>query len=210
MSASHVDRLTRPKGISSLVVGLACALLLCACGTRVTRTDADESIDLSGYWNDTDSRVVAEKMIHDAANSDWAEAFSAARGRTPTLIVGGVRNLTHEHLDTATFVKDLEREWVNSGRVRLVAAPDEREMLRDERLDQARHASLETAKSMGRELGADFMLVGQIHSILDSADGKTLRFYQVELEVVDLETNEKVWIGQEKLKKIVSRGRVRF
>jgi hypothetical protein len=99
---------------------------------------------------------------------------------------------------------------VNSGRVRLVAAPEERGALRDERLDQARHASLETAKSMGRELGADFMLIGQIHSILDSAGGETLRFYQVELEVVDLETNEKVWIGQKKLKKIVSRGRVRF
>ena len=210
MSPDRVDRFTHPKRLAALILGFACALMVCACGTRVTRTEADESVDLSGYWNDTDSRLVAEEMIRDAASSGWAEAFRAARGAKPTLIVGGVRNLSHEHLDTATFVKDLEREWVNSGRVRLVAAPDERGALRDERLDQARHASLETAKSMGRELGADFMLIGQIHSILDSAGGKTLRFYQVELEVVDLETNEKVWIGQKKLKKIVSRGRVRF
>ena len=90
MSASHVDRFTHPKGVASLVVGLACALALCACGTRVTRTEVDESIDLSGYWNDTDSRVVAEKMIDAAANSDWAEAFGAARGRKPALIVGGI------------------------------------------------------------------------------------------------------------------------
>lgn len=210
MSPSRVDRIAHPQRFAALAFGLVCALAVSACATRVTRTPADESIDLSGYWNDTDSRLVAEEMIRDAADSAWVEAFSDARGAKPTLIVGGVRNLSHEHLDTATFVKDLEREWVNSGRVRLVAAPDERGALRDERLDQARHASLETAKSMGRELGADFMLIGQIHSILDSADGKTLRFYQVELEVVDLETNEKVWIGQKKLKKIVSRGRVRF
>jgi hypothetical protein len=210
MSPNRIDRFTHRKRLAALTLGFACALVLCACATRVTRTEADESVDLSGYWNDTDSRLVAEEMIRDAASSDWAEAFSAARGAKPTVIVGGVRNLSHEHLDTATFVKDLEREWVNSGRVRLVAAPEERGALRDERLDQARHASLETAKSMGRELGADFMLIGQIHSILDSAGGETLRFYQVELEVVDLETNEKVWIGQKKLKKIVSRGRVRF
>jgi len=210
MSPNRVDRFARPRRLAALILGLVCALAVCACGTRVTRVETDESADLSGYWNDTDSRLVAEEMIRDAASSGWAEAFRAARGAKPTLIVGGVRNLSHEHLDTATFVKDLEREWVNSGRVRLVAAPEERGALRDERLDQARHASLETAKSMGRELGADFMLIGQIHSILDSAGGKTLRFYQVELEVVDLETNEKVWIGQKKLKKVVSRGRVRF
>jgi uncharacterized protein (TIGR02722 family) len=210
MSADHVDRPARPGRLAARTLGVAFALLACACATRVTRTEADADVDLSGYWNDTDSRLVAEEMIRDAASRGWADAFTAARGRKPTVIVGGVRNLSHEHLDTATFVKDLEREWVNSGRVRLVAAPDERGILRDERSDQARYASLETAKSMGRELGADFMLIGQIHSILDSAGGKTLRFYQVELEIVDLETNEKAWIGQKKLKKIVSRGRVRF
>jgi uncharacterized protein (TIGR02722 family) len=210
MSADRVDRFTHPKRLAALILAFTCALAICACATRVTRVEADESVDLSGYWNDTDSREVAEEMIRDAASSGWAEAFHTARGAKPALIVGGVRNLSHEHLDAATFVKDLEREWVNSGRVRLVAAPEEREALRVERLDQAHHASLETAKSMGRELGADFMLIGQIHSILDSAGGKTLRFYQVELEVVDLETNEKVWIGQKKLKKIVSRGRVGF
>jgi uncharacterized protein (TIGR02722 family) len=210
MSPDRVDRFAHPQRLAALILAFVCALVVCACATRVTRTEADESVDLSGYWSDTDSRLVAEEMIRDAASSGWSEAFSAARGAKPTLIVGGVRNLSHEHLDTATFVKDLEREWVNSGRVRLVAAPEEREALRVERLDQASHASLETAKSMGGELGADFMLIGQIHSILDSAGGKTLRFYHVELEVVDLETNEKVWIGQKKLKKIVSRGRVRF
>ena len=63
---------------------------------------------------------------------------------------------------------------------------------------------------MGRELGADFMLQGQIDSILDSADGRTLRYYQVELELVDIETSEKTWIGQKKLKKLVTRSRYRW
>jgi PBP1b-binding outer membrane lipoprotein LpoB len=197
----------RRRALVPAVIG-ASFLVLAACSSApvVSREEVDADIDLSGYWNDSDSRRVAEEMIGDAASRPWAEEFAASRGRKPTVIVGGVRNLSHEHLNTRTFVKDLEREWVQTGRVRLVASRDER----DGREDQSRHASLETAKSMGRELGADFMLLGQIDSILDSAEGESVRFYQVELELIDIETNEKAWIGQKKLKKRVSRKRFRF
>ena len=201
----------RPRPLVPAAIG-ACLLVLAACSSApvVSREEVDSDIDLSGYWNDSDSRRVAEEMIADAASRPWAEQFASSRGRKPTVIVGGVRNLSHEHLNTRTFVKDLEREWVRTGRVRVVASREERDGVRAERDDQARYASLETAKSMGRELGADFMLLGQIDSILDSAGGESVRYYQVELELIDIETNEKTWIGQKKLKKRVSRRRLRF
>jgi uncharacterized protein (TIGR02722 family) len=204
-------RLVRHRALVPAVVA-ASALVLAACSSApvVSREEVDSDIDLSGYWNDSDSRRVAEEMIDDAAGRPWAQAFASSRGRKPTVIVGGVRNLSHEHVNTRTFVKDLEREWVRTGRVRLVASRDERDGVREEREDQSRHASLETAKSMGRELGADFMLLGQIDSILDSAEGESVRYYQVELELIDIETNEKTWIGQKKLKKRISRKRLRW
>ena len=113
-------------------------------------------------------------------------------------------------MNTQTFVKDLERALVNSGSVGVVASRDERGELRSERLDQQKHATLESAKSMGRELGADFMLQGQINSILDQSGKQQVRFYQIELELVDLESNSKVWIGQKKLKKLVTRPRAKL
>lgn len=63
---------------------------------------------------------------------------------------------------------------------------------------------------MGKEIGADFMLLGANNSVIDAAGGSEIRFDQVELEVVNLETNEKVWIGQKKIKKIVTRSSYRF
>jgi uncharacterized protein (TIGR02722 family) len=196
------------RSVVALLLAAWCAA--CSGAPVVTREDVDSTIDLSGYWNDTDSRLVAEEMIRDAMARPWAEDFRARKGRAPAVIVGAVRNESHEHLNTATFVKDLERAWVDSGRVRVVASSGQRVEVRDEREDQASHASLETAKNMGRELGADFMLQGQIDSILDSAGGQTVRYYQVELELIDIETNEKTWIGQKKLKKLVSRSRYRW
>ena len=191
---------------------IALTLLLAGCSSMPTvdRIVADETIDLSGYWNDTDSRLVSEEMVDDCLSSPWSNRAAAQLGREPSVIVGAVRNRSAEHLNTQTFVKDLEKAFVNSGVVDVVASSDERQMIRSEREDQQRHSSIETAKSMGQESGADFMLRGQINSILDAAGKQQVRYYQVELELVDLESNRKIWIGQKKLKKAVTYKKTKF
>lgn len=182
----------------------------CASGPRITRVASDEVVDVSGYWNDTDSQMVSSEMIADSLDRVWIDEWRGATGQKPTVIVGSVQNRSSEHINTRTFTKDLERAFVNSGRVRLVASSDERSGMRSERLDQLRNATIDTAKSMGREIGADFMLIGGINSIVDAAGGTKLRFYQIELELINLESNEKVWIGQKKIKKIVEQSRFGF
>lgn len=196
-------------GTVSVVLSLV-AVTACSSAPTVARREVEESIDLSGYWNDTDSRLVSEEMVADSLSSPWSNRASARLSRAPRVIVGTVRNRSQEHLNTQTFVKDLERALVNSGVVDVVASSDERGELRSERQDQQQHASIETAKSMGKELGADFMLQGQINSILDAAGKEQVRFYQVELELIDLESNRKVWIGQKKLKKTVTYRKNKF
>lgn len=192
------------------LAGLIALMVLiggCASSPKVTRTSSDEVIDVSGYWNDSDSQMVSSEMIADALSRVWIDEWRGASGGKPTVIVGLVRNQSSEHINTRTFTKDLERAFVNSGRVRLVASSDERSGMRSERLDQLRNSTIDTAKSMGKEIGADFMLIGGINSIVDAAGGKKVRFYQVELELINLESNEKVWIGQKKIKKIVEQSR---
>lgn len=192
------------KYLRSLPLFLS-ALVLAGCATTPTvrRTEVDETIDLSGEWNDTDSRLTAEEMVKDSLSRPWLTDFSEGKNKKPRVIVGTVSNKSHEHISTETFVKDLERELTNSGRVVFVASKEQRDEVREERLDQAKNASVKTAKSMGQEYGADFMLKGQINTVLDAAGKRQVRFYQVELEMINLLTNEKVWIGQKKIKKDV-------
>jgi uncharacterized protein (TIGR02722 family) len=209
MTALSTARNEVSRTIGLLLASLAVAALV-GCATTVSRREVTEEIDLSGYWNDTDSRLVSEEMVSDCLSRPWSNKASARFGREPRVIVGTVHNKSQEHLNTQTFVKDLERALVNSGSVDVVASRDERGELRSERLDQQKHATLESAKSMGRELGADFMLQGQINSILDQSGKQQVRFYQIELELVDLESNRKVWIGQKKLKKLVTRPRAKL
>lgn len=180
------------------------------CATSVKRVDTKEVIDLSGRWNDTDSRLVSEEMINDALSRPWLIKFMREHsGNMPVVIVGTVRNRSHEHINVQTFVKDLERALINSGEVDFVASSEERGEIRDERKDQAVHASEETAKSEGEEIGADFMLKGTINSIMDKVEGKAVIFYQVNLELMHIETHKKVWIGEKKIKKYVKRAKIK-
>ena len=186
------------------------AVVLSACATSVERVASDSTIDLSGAWNDTDSRLVAEEMIQDALSRPWIGEFTGRTGQRPAGIVGTARNLSHEHINVKTFVADMERALVNSGRVDFVASRDERGEVRDERIDQDLNAREDTRNAAGQELGADFMLQGQINTIIDAEGKEQVRYYQVDLTMISMADNRKVWLGQKKIKKYVKNAKLRY
>jgi uncharacterized protein (TIGR02722 family) len=191
--------------IYSLVTVLLMGLMLQGCysSRRVERVGTEENIDLSGRWNDSDSRMTAEAMVDQILGGDWISNHSGETGKKPVVIVGLVYNKSHEHIDAETFIKDVEKAFINSGRVRLVQAGDKREELRRERAAQQEFASTETAKKWGLELGADYMLNGDINSIVDTYKNEKVNYYQVNLELTDLQTSEVVWIGDKKIRKYI-------
>lgn len=201
-------------GRRPLVVALSAAALLFSVGCatkRVSRIDPESVTDLSGRWNDTDSRLVARALIHQSLESAWADRYLHAHGgEPPTVIVGRIQNRSLEHIPVETFVNDLERALVNSGRFRVVARPDEREEVRAERADQQRHARAGTRARPTQETGAGFLLQGELQSIEDQEDRERIVYYQVDAVLVDLETNLKVWSGQHRIKKYIERRRVVF
>jgi uncharacterized protein (TIGR02722 family) len=182
----------------------------CGHETRVTRVDTGLVTDLSGRWNDTDSRMVAETMVKESLASPWLDHFTKTKNRQPVVIVGTILNRSHEHIDVQTFITDLSRELTNSQKVMFVAGRGERDEVREERREQAIHAREDTQKAPGKEIGADYMMKGSISTILDEAEGVKAVFYQVDLEMIDLENNVKSWFGQKKIKKVVERKRSIF
>ena len=177
----------------------------CASSTQVRRMDVNEVKDISGRWNDTDARLVAEEMIQDSVSRPWLTDAQRKKGAPPTVIVQAVRNNSMEHIDTGVFVEELQRALINSGRVEFVASSSERQQVRAERADQDLNASEATRKDHGEETGADFGLSGVISSVQDKEGGESVVLYQVNLKLVDIKTNRIVWNGQKKIKKNISR-----
>jgi uncharacterized protein (TIGR02722 family) len=187
--------------IYSYLILLFLTIVTTECGS-VKRISTSQVTDLSGRWNDTDARLVAEEMAPDVIKRPWRSSFISVYQRQPVLVVGDILNKSHEHIDAEPFIKDIERELINAQSVRIITHGAFREKVRRERQDTA---SNEVQKKLGRELGADFMLFGSINTIVDTkAEGKhRVIFYQVNLELADLATNEVVWIGDKKIKKYI-------
>ena len=193
----------------NLVVAMFAAILMTACSTSVQRLDSGDQVDLSGAWNDTDSQLVAREMVEDVLSRPWMNKFVKAEGKDPAVIVGKIKILSHEHINTNAFIANIERELINSGEIQFVASSSQREEIRSERGDQDLNASEATRKEMGNEYGADYMMQGQINTIID-VDGDTqVRYYQVNLELISIKDNRKVWIGEKKIKKLVKNAKIR-
>lgn len=192
------------------LLALSLVSLLAACGTSVKRMDVNEVKDISGKWNDTDSRLVAEEMIKDCLAQPWLSKAKAGLKKEPVVIVGTVRNQSHEHINVETFVENLQRYLINSGTVEFVASRGERGEVRDERLEQDTNATEETRKAHGQETGADYMLSGVINTIEDKEKGKSVMYYQTNLKLLNIKTNKIAWNGEKKIKKFIKRSRAGF
>jgi PBP1b-binding outer membrane lipoprotein LpoB len=167
----------------------------------VTRVSPETQIDLSGRWNDTDSRMVADQMILDLFESDAYKNYAKDKGRKPVIVVGLIRNKTSEHIDANNYVKKFEVVIHNSGMAELVESDEFRDKLRKERADQQDFSA--SAAQWGKEAGADLILFGEMNSETDVLNKKRVVNYITTLFLTDMETNKRVWYGQREIKKLV-------
>lgn len=188
------------QSVAAALIGVAALSTLTGCGsTEVKRVSADKEIALSDRWNATDSRLVAEEMITDMLSFPWASQFELQNDRLPTIIIQRIANKSHEHIALDTFINDIKRSVIRSGKASFVAGGEEREAVRDERIDQELNAK--DAKQQGQEKAADFALSGSVNSLVDKVDNERVTFYQVDLKLIDMESNLEVWNGQKKIQK---------
>jgi uncharacterized protein (TIGR02722 family) len=184
--------------IAALVVSVV------GCATRVTRIDSDQEVALSDRWNSKDSQLVAEEMVTDMLSFPWARDFELENSDRPTIIIQRIANKSHEHIAIDTFVNDIKRSIIRSGRADFVAGGEERKAIRNERQDQELNAA--QAKEQGQELAADFAISGSLNSIVDQVGDDRVTFYQVDMKLIDMANNREVWNGQKKIKKLQEKG----
>jgi uncharacterized protein (TIGR02722 family) len=142
-------------------------------------------------------------MIYDLFDSDRFKEYAKAKTTKPVIVVGTIRNKTSEHIDADNFIKKFEVVIHNSGAAELVESSEFRDQLRVERLEQQEFADPATVKRMGREAGADLMLFGEITSEIDTDNSRRVVNYITTLFLTDIETNKRIWYGQNEIKKLV-------
>ena len=196
------------KSILATVLVLGTVVFVNGCGksVEVARVDSGKEIALTDKWNDEDSRLVAEEMINDMLSYPWISQFNQRfPGKEPLVTVQRVRNKSHEHIAVDTFVNDIKRAVIRSGKAGFIATLEERQDTRAALADQDMNASADTRMEMGEEDGANFALSGTINSIVDQLDNQRVTYYQVDLKLINLQTAREVWNGSKKIKKFMER-----
>lgn len=199
------------KKLLAILAAVILVVLFASCvSMTVQRVSTDTVTDLSGRWNDTDAQLVSEQMVKEMLEKPWLAGFLKEHGKEPRIIVGTIENKSDEHIEIAAFRKDIENQLTNAGSVKFVMSKEEREEMRAEREDMQEYSSDKTKKNFKNETAADYMLKGVLTSIVDAVPGKKAVYYEVDLELWNTETNEKEWVGQKKIKKIIDRDAVGF
>ena len=194
---------------------IVCLLLLviwaiCPCFAKksnVDRVDAAKQVDLSGYWNDTDARIVSESLIEQALNSGSFMGYKEDLGRRPIITGGSFRNDSSEYIDTSILTEGITTAILNSGKARFIASRKRIEEIREERMArQGWQADMSQQKEVANELIPDLVLTGSVKTIVDTDTKKSLRTYFVYAELVDIETGEMIWRGENnEIKKIIGK-----
>ena len=190
------------------------AVVLAGCGgTKVANVDPRTEGYISGRWNDSDARAVAEDLIPQCLESPWLPEFRGQQGdQRPRVLVAYVENNTSEHISIDVFMNELQRVLINSGVVRFVADEVVREdLMREVEWQRDMAAGGGVSRDVDRGVsGADFMMMGAVNSVVDQGGGSAIVYYKVDLSLTDLRNWEKVWIGSAERKHLVEGSKVRF
>lgn len=205
-----------PTVTRSTLTLLSLALLAGGCASSgsgnstVTRVDPKTSppIDYNYRFDDDDARQISQELIADCLRRPWIDSWMAEHaGKRPMIFVGTVRNETQDYIDTKSVTKRFEEELLNSGRVRVKAEREFRAEIRAEREEEQRWVAPDQVKKMAAEAGGDLILLGRVADNRDErADRRAMTHtYQFTVELINLETNEKVYIRTQEVKKNVTR-----
>ncbi len=199
------------KKIVLVLMAMLCVSSVFAKKPKVKRVDADTVIDLDGYWNDTDIRMVCESLVKDCVQSPRVAKFEKTTGHMPCVVIGKIKNDSSERIDTSIVAKRMQTAIINSGVLEFVADANERVELREEKNDQAEHVEYGTAKEIDAEKAADFLMTGSVKTQVQSADKYTVRSYFVYVTLTDIQSNKIIWQGENsEIKKYIKNQKVKL
>ncbi len=172
---------------------------LAGCGARqVSYGDPTAVETLTVDWGSTDIQTVADRMVGSLVRHP-----AIAGGQRPVVQVSTMRNKTTEHIDTKNITDKIRTALTRTGMVRFTAVSDANpEMLENlEYQERSGVVNPATAKGVGKQVGADYLLYGEIDSIVKKADGTTDVYYRLTLNLVDVETGIIEWSDEKEIRK---------
>jgi hypothetical protein len=188
----------------SIITLLASVLALSACSsTKYGDAQATETVNTD--FGSTDLQSIATKMVDDLLTFPPVVQMTATR--RPVMFVDTIKNKTTEHIDTENITDSIQSKLLQSGKFRFVDMTAIKQV-QDQLNFQQNSGMVDDQKSVavGKQIGAEFMLYGNLSSIVKK-DGSTKDvYYKFTLKMTNLETGILEWSNEKEIRKTKSRG----
>lgn len=182
-----------------LLTGMSLILIMSTgCAGKIGYGDAQQQETLTVDFGSTDLQLIAEKMVNSMLRIPLFE-----RGERPVVFVSSVKNKTMEHIDTKSITDKIRTTLIQSGKVRFTATSDIPNEILDQ-LEYQRGSGLvdpRTRKEYGKQIGADYILYGEIGSIVKRAGRRTDVYYKITLNLADIQTGIIEWADEKEIRK---------
>lgn len=174
-------------------------LFLLSCGTpQVHYGEAGQVETLTADFGSTDLQMIAEKMVNSMLTTPL---FTG--GHRPVVFVASVKNKTMEHIDTKSITDKIRTAIIHSGKIRFTAAADIPKTIQDQLEYQEGSGLVDpyTKKEYGRQIGADYILYGEITSIVKQIGREKDVYYKITLSLANIETGIIDWTDEKEIRK---------
>lgn len=188
--------------ISMMLVALTLALSGCA---SVDYGDAQGRETLNTDFGSTDLQMIAAKMVDDMLSFPPVVELTATR--RPVAFVDTIKNKTMQHIDMESITDTIRSKIINSGKFRFVDMTKV-DAVRQQLNYQSDSGMVNPATmvAMGQQIGAEFMLYGNMSEIAKSAGSKKDVYYKFTLNLMNLKTGIIEWSNEKEIRKTQKRG----
>lgn len=192
------------KIVPIAIVSIAC-IGLSGCASKVQYGDAQAVETVNTDFGSTDLQSIAAKMVDDLLT--FPPVVMMTRDRRPVMFVDKIRNKTSEHIDTENVTDTIQSKLINSGKFRFVDMTAVEQV--KQQLNYQQNSGLvddSKAVAVGRQIGAEFMLYGNLSAIVKKSGSTKDVYYKFTLKMTNLETNILEWSNEKEIRKSKSRG----
>ncbi|WCE28632.1 penicillin-binding protein activator LpoB [Vibrio sp. SCSIO 43137] len=185
------------KGVIAL---LGLAVVLGGCSNTVSYGDAQEAETTTIDFGSTDLQKIAAEMT-DSMLMSGSVAY-ITRDNRPIVFVERIKNKTSEHIDTESITDTISTKMLNSGKFRFVdmgRVESVRKQLNFQNNDELVNQS--SAIQFGKMVGAQYMLYGNLASIVKQDGSKKDVYYKMTMRLMDLETGLIEWADESEIRK---------
>lgn len=193
------------KGIK-LFVPLLGLLILEGCSSAPTVSYVDpNAVDTTSInFSSTDLQTTAQAMVDSMLTSP--QIVQLTQKQQPVIYVATLVNNTSEFIDTGAITDTVSTELIQSNLFRFVdmtkVAAIKSQLQYQNNSGMVNSA---TAQAFGQQIGAQYMLYGDISSISAMNQSQQSRYYQITMRLLQIQTGVIVWQGQKQIRKIEQR-----